>query len=196
MTEERLKIGVLALQGSFREHLLLIGKCGQDPVEIKKPEQLDQVSGLIIPGGECSTLSRLLQDYNLKEKVLARAGEGMPIFGTSAGMILLAKEVEGNDLPTLGLMDITVRRNAFGRQRESFETDLSVPVLGEEPVRAVFIRAPYVVKIKPNVGILATLEDKIVMVRQGNYLAAAFHPELTEDLCIHQYFLQMVRDSI
>jgi len=186
------RIGVLAAQGAFREHIIALGACGVETLEVRKPEHLDGIDGLIIPGGESTAIARLLQDFGLFDKVRAMGEAGLPIFGTCAGMVLLAKEIEGSGQPRLGLMDIAVRRNAFGRQVDSFEADLAIPVLGEEPVRGVFIRAPYVTNAGPGVRVLATLDGKIVLVEQGKFLAAAFHPELTPDLRLHQYFLAKI----
>lgn len=191
-----MKIGVLALQGAFREHRLMIESCGTEAVEIRKPANLDQVQGLIIPGGESTTIGKLMCDFGLDQAILRRAEAGMPIFGTCAGLIVLAKTVRGSSQFSLGLMDIEVERNAFGRQVDSFEFDLPVPVLGYKPFRAVFIRAPWIEKAAPNVGILAQYNEKIVFVRQGNFLASSFHPELTGDNRIHRYFLNMVKEAV
>lgn len=188
-------VGVLALQGAFREHQRALEACGADTIQVRKPEQLRGLDALVIPGGESTTIGKLLLDYNLFEPVVELGREGLPIFGTCAGLILLAKEISGSDQPRLGLMDIKVERNAFGRQVESFETDLDIPALGEKPFRAVFIRAPYVIDVAPNVDVLAKFEDKIVCVKQGNILAAAFHPELTDDLRFHEYFLNKVNNG-
>jgi pyridoxal 5'-phosphate synthase pdxT subunit len=182
-------IGVLALQGAFREHRLMLERCGAEVLEIRKPAELDVVSGLVIPGGESTTIGKLMVEWGLMAKILDRAAQGMAIYGTCAGMILLAKEIIGSDQPRLGLMDITVQRNAFGRQLESFEADMQVPEFGAEPVRAVFIRAPYIEKAGEKVQALASVNDKIVIARQGKYLATAFHPELTGDDRIHRYFI-------
>ena len=194
---EQLKVGVLALQGAFREHIQALEKCGIDAVEVRKPEQLTEVKGLIIPGGESTTIGLLMEKFQLTDKLLERAKEGMPIFGTCAGMIMLAKDIVNSQQFSLKLMDISVRRNAFGRQRESFEKSLDVPAIGDKPFNAVFIRAPYIEKIAPNVGVLCQLDDeRIVFVRQGNFLACSFHPELTDDIRIHQYFIDIVRTTL
>ncbi|VBB06898.1 pyridoxal 5'-phosphate synthase subunit pdxt/sno [Lucifera butyrica] len=189
-----MKIGVLALQGAFREHRRMLELCGAVATEIRTPQDLDAVAGLIIPGGESTTIGKLMVEWGLLDKIRLRASQGMAIYGTCAGMILLAKEIIGSDQPRLGLMDIAVRRNAFGRQRESFEADLAVPEFGEDPVRAVFIRAPYIEKTGPDVQVLAKVKDKVVIARQGNFLATAFHPELTEDERIHKYFINMMQE--
>lgn len=179
------------MQGAFREHQQALAACGAETVQVRKPEQLEGLDALVIPGGESTTIGKLLLEYNLFRPILDLARAGKPVFGTCAGLILLAKEIEGSDQPRLGLMDITVRRNAFGRQVDSFEADLDIPVLGEKPFRAVFIRAPYVAGTGSDVEVLAQYQDKIVCVRQGNFLAAAFHPELTADLRLHHYFLDL-----
>ncbi len=190
-----MKIGVLAFQGSVQEHMRALERCGAEPVPVRKPEDLAQVQGLILPGGESTTLGRLMRLYGLHEAVQQRAAQGMPVYGTCAGMILLAREVEGAERPHLALMDIAVSRNAFGRQVESFEEDLPVPALGQEPLRAVFIRAPRVRSVGPQAEVLGRLGDEPVLVRQGTLLASSFHPELTDDLRLHRYFLDMVRQA-
>ena len=182
-------VGVLALQGDFIEHVHALRACGAQAIEVRTPDKLKGVDALILPGGESTTIGKLMDRYGLHGPICARAAEGMPVFGTCAGQILLAKEVEGGAPQGLHLMDIRVLRNAFGRQRESFEAEIPVPAIGPRPVKGVFIRAPYISTVGPGVEILARYEDKIVMVRQGNLLAASFHPELTDDLRIHRYFL-------
>lgn len=188
-----MKIGVLALQGAFREHRWTLERCGAEAVEVRKPEDIDDLAGLVIPGGESTTIGKLLVEWGLMDKIKERAAAGMAVYGTCAGMILLAREIVGSDQPRLGLMDVTVRRNAFGRQRESFEADLNVPEFGAEPVRAVFIRAPYIENAGPDVKILAAVGDHIVIARQEKLLATAFHPELTDDDRIHKYFIEMIQ---
>ncbi|MBP1763699.1 MAG: Glutamine amidotransferase subunit pdxT [Firmicutes bacterium] len=192
MSTGKICIGVLALQGAFREHRRMLERCGVETVEIRKPEELDQVQGLVIPGGESTTIGKLMVEWGLMEKIKARAAQGMAIYGTCAGMIMLAKEIIGSDQPRLGLMDIKVQRNAFGRQRESFEAEMDVPELGDIPLRAVFIRAPYIEEAGPGVQALAKVHGKIVIARQGKFLATAFHPELTNDERVHRYFINMV----
>lgn len=189
-----MKIGVLALQGAFREHCVMLERCGVEAMEIRKAGELDEISGLILPGGESTTIGKLLVDWGLMDKIKERAAQGMAIYGTCAGLILLAKTIRESDQPRLGLMDITVQRNAFGRQTESFEADLTVPELGPEPVRAVFIRAPWIEQAEANVKILASVNDKIVIARQDKFLATAFHPELTGDDRIHKYFIAMAKE--
>ncbi|MGI6066309.1 MAG: pyridoxal 5'-phosphate synthase glutaminase subunit PdxT [Bacillota bacterium] len=188
-------IGVLALQGAFLEHQRMLKKCNVGSIQIRKPDEIENIDGLIIPGGESTTITKLLVEYGLDKAILEKTAQGMPVFGTCAGLIVMAKNVANNNQFSLGLMDINVQRNGFGRQVDSFETDLPVDVLGSTPFPAVFIRAPFVESVKPNVRILAEYDKKIVMVRQGNLLAAAFHPELTDDLRIHLYFCQMVEDA-
>jgi len=189
-----MKIGVLALQGDFAEHMALLRRIGAQAQEVRLPAELDGLDGLIIPGGESTTIGKLAVSYGLLEPIRAMAQAGRPVWGTCAGMILLAREaldgVPGQ--PLLGLLDIRVVRNGFGRQVDSFESDLEVPALGSPPFRAVFIRAPYVRECGSQVEVLAALEDgRIVAVRQGNLLGTAFHPELTDDERFHRYFLEM-----
>lgn len=188
-----MKIGVLALQGAFREHKKAIEKCGCEAIEVRLPEHMEEIEGLIIPGGESTTIGKLIIDFGLKDIINEKIEVGMPVLGTCAGMILLAKDIYHSDQPRLGVMDITVKRNAFGRQIDSFETPIQIGVLGES-YPAVFIRAPYITEIKPNVSILAEYEGKVIMARQGNILACAFHPELTDDDRIHQYFIKMINE--
>jgi len=192
MVRPRRRIGVLALQGAFREHVAMLGRLGANGVEVRLPEQLEGLEGLILPGGESTSIGKLAVEYRLVDGIARMAREGRPIWGTCAGMILLAKSAGHLDQPLLGLMDIAVRRNAFGRQVDSFEADLSIPALGRKAFRGIFIRAPLIEKIGEQVEVLARLpEDGIVAVRQGNLLATAFHPELTTDTRFHRYFLAM-----
>ncbi|MCB8816809.1 pyridoxal 5'-phosphate synthase glutaminase subunit PdxT [Desulfosporosinus shakirovi] len=186
------RVGVLALQGAFREHRQVLEKLGCDVTEVRRTSDLDGIQGLIIPGGESTTIGKLLRIDEIGERIKELGAKDMPIFGTCAGMILLSKTIVDSDQYRLNLMDTVVERNAFGRQVASFETDLQVPALGVNPLRAVFIRAPYLKEVAPNVGILAEYNGKIVFVRQGNLLASAFHPELTSDNRVHQYFLNMI----
>jgi 5'-phosphate synthase pdxT subunit len=183
------KIGILALQGAFIEHEAALHKCGACPRQVRTAQELDEIEGLIIPGGESTTIGKLMQAYGLDDKIKARHAEGMPIWGTCAGMILLAKEIVEIEQVHLSLMDIRVRRNGFGRQVDSFETELEVEGIGRS--RGVFIRAPYVDKVWGEAQVLAYYQERIVMVQEGKLLATAFHPELTEDLSIHSYFLEM-----
>lgn len=190
-----MRIGVLALQGAFREHCAALAACGVAATEVRKPEMLEGLSGLVIPGGESTTIGKLMLEWNLMDPIRQRALEGFPIYGTCAGLILLCKEIIGSDQPRLGVLDASVRRNAFGRQRESFEADFAIPDCGEEPFRAVFIRAPLIEQAGPKVRIMATVQDKVVMARQENLLVTSFHPELTGDLRIHRYFTAMAREA-
>jgi 5'-phosphate synthase pdxT subunit len=185
------RIGVLALQGDFREHVTVLDSLGVKAVPVRLPSQLQGLDGLIIPGGESTTISKLMVSFGLREELQARGKAGLPIWGTCAGMILLAKEVDDADLSLLALMDIKVKRNAFGRQVDSFEADLPVTALGEKPFHAVFIRAPLVEGVGDGVEVLGRLpQGDIVAARQGMLLATAFHPELTPDLRFHEYFLE------
>lgn len=189
-----MKIGVLALQGAFVEHEKVLTQIGVEVIEIRLPEHLGGLDGLIIPGGESTTIGKVARQWGLLEPLRAFARSGRPLWGTCAGMIFIAKDVVDSkpDQPLLALMDVTVRRNAFGRQVDSFEADLEVAALGEEPFHAVFIRAPFIERVEEGVEVLSRLEDgTIVAVRQGNLLATAFHPELTDDDRFHRYFLSL-----
>ncbi|HBI04368.1 MAG TPA: pyridoxal 5'-phosphate synthase glutaminase subunit PdxT [Paenibacillaceae bacterium] len=186
-----MKIGVLALQGAVAEHMKLLEKVGAEPVAIKKVEQLNDIDGIILPGGESTTIGKLMKKYGFDTALQEFSAQNKPIFGTCAGLILLAGEIAGQDWNHLGLMNITVQRNAFGRQRESFETDLIIDGVAED-FRAVFIRAPLILGIGENVKVLSEYNGEIVSARQGNLLCSSFHPELTDDARMHDYFLQMV----
>ncbi len=188
-----MRVGVLAAQGAFAEHLAVLRQLGADAVPVRLPHQLAGLDGLIIPGGESTAITGLLRDYNLMTEIRNLAENGLPILGTCAGMILLANRVPDARVEPLGLMDIEVRRNAFGRQRESFETELSGPLLGDRPFPGIFIRAPVIEQVNNGVEVIARLaDDTIVAARQGKFLACAFHPELTDDLRFHQYFLSII----
>lgn len=187
-----MKIGVLALQGAVAEHIRSIELAGAEGVAIKKKEELQDIQGLIIPGGESTTIGKLMRKYDFIDAIREFSAAGKPIFGTCAGLIVLAKTIEGQEEAHLELMDITVARNAFGRQRESFETDLDVKGINE-PVRAVFIRAPLIRGVGDQVDVLSSYNGEIVAARQGHLLASSFHPELTDDYRLHQYFVDMVR---
>jgi len=188
-----MRIGVLAVQGAFAEHVALLRQLEVETLPVRLPLELRTSDGLIIPGGESTSISRLMLDYKLVDEIRNLARNGLPILGTCAGLILLAREILGHDVEPLGLMDITVRRNAFGRQKDSFETELKIPVLGEKSFPGVFIRAPVIEQANSKVEILARLNNgTIVAARQGKLLASAFHPELTNDLRFHQYFLSVV----
>lgn len=182
-------VGVLALQGDVVEHLRAVAACGAQACEVRTVDELKGVDALIMPGGESTAIGKLMAWAGLHGAIRARAAEGMAIYGTCAGQILLAKEVEGGAPQGLQLMDIQVLRNAFGRQRESFEAEIPVPAIGPKPAKGVFIRAPYIGRVGPGVEILARYEGKIVMARQGRLLTSSFHPELTDDHRIHQFFL-------
>ena len=190
-----MRIGVLALQGDVVEHLSALEESGVDAIPVKTPEDLASIDGLIIPGGESTTVMKLLDRFDLAEPVIARTREGMPLWGTCMGMIVVARDVTGTQQPTLGLMDISVRRNAFGRQNESAEVSLSIPALGGKDFPAVFIRAPWVEQAGQAVEVLAERDGRAVMVRQENMLATSFHPELSGDRRVHEYFMRMVRDA-
>ena len=182
------------MQGDFAEHAAAVRRAGAEPVEVRLPEHLEGLVGLIIPGGESTTIGKLLREYGLLEPLRERASSGFPVWGTCAGAILLAKEVRDAlpGQPVLGVMDIAVRRNAFGRQVQSFETELDVPALGAAPFPAVFIRAPKIEAAGPRAEVLARLPDgTIVAARQGHLLATAFHPELTADARFHRLFVGM-----
>ncbi len=186
-------IGVLALQGDFREHCEVLERLGVAAPEVRLPKDLEGLDGLIIPGGESTTIVRLMRTSHLLDPLRRLAGDGFPIWGTCAGMILLAKRLDDTGVPALDAMDMAVRRNAFGRQVDSFEANLHVPVLGEPLYRAVFIRAPIIEDVGPAVEVLARLPDGVpVAARQGHLLATAFHPELTSDDRFHRYFLEQV----
>ena len=188
------KIGILALQGDVREHAAVLADLGAEPVEVRRPDHLSGVDALVMPGGESTTMSRLLDTSELRDPIAERLAGGMPAFGTCAGMILLATEVlDGRpDQRSFGVIDIAVRRNGFGRQLDSFETDLAVAGItggDTDPVHAVFIRAPIVERVGDGVEVLATVDDRPVLCRQGPVLVAAFHPEISGDLRLHQLFL-------
>lgn len=188
-------VGVLALQGAVREHLELLRRCGTSVMPVKKPSDLAVLDGLIIPGGESTTIGKLLVKYDFVDPICQISKAGIPIFGTCAGLILLAKRITEGSQSLLELMDIEARRNAFGRQRESFEADLSIPDLGEKPFRAVFIRAPWIESVGNGVKVMAEFNGKAVMARQNSLLVAAFHPELTDDTRVHRYFLEMIKEN-
>ena len=187
-----LRIGVLALQGDFAEHAEVLRTLGAEPVEVRLPRDLDGLDALIIPGGESTTITRLLDIYGLREPIRRLGADGLPIWGTCAGAIVLAKRASDLDRPNLALMDIDVRRNAFGRQVDSFEADLQVGKLGEAPFHAVFIRAPVIERAADGVDVLATLDDgTIVAAAEGHLLATSFHPELTDDPRFHRLLLDL-----
>jgi 5'-phosphate synthase pdxT subunit len=189
-----MKIGVLGLQGAVQEHVRSIEACGAEAVVVKKTDQLADLDGLILPGGESTTMRRLMDKYGFMEPLKQFAAAGKPMFGTCAGLILLAKRIVGYDEPHLGLMDITVERNSFGRQRESFEAELSIAGVADDFI-GVFIRAPHIVEVGEDVEVLAKYDGRIVAARQGQFLGCSFHPELTDDHRMTHYFLNMVKEA-
>ena len=187
-----MRIGVLAVQGAFAEHIAVLRQLGVDAVAVRLPRDLEGLSGLILPGGESTTMRKLIDRWELRKPILELARSGAPIFGTCAGMILLSNEIVDGDAPVFPLLDIGVKRNAFGRQLDSFEAELNVPVLGDTPVHAVFIRAPIVERVGPDVDVLAELDDgRVVAVRRGNVIATAFHPELAGETRFHRLVATM-----
>ncbi|KGP92700.1 glutamine amidotransferase [Pontibacillus chungwhensis BH030062] len=187
-------IGVLGLQGAVREHVRSIEASGAQAIVVKRTSQLDDIDGLILPGGESTTMRRLIDKYGFFEPLQQFGQSGKPIFGTCAGLILLAERIQGQDQPHLGLMNMIVERNAFGRQRESFEAFIDIKGVAKE-YEAVFIRAPYIVEVGEGAEVLAKQNDKIVAAQDGHYLACAFHPELTDDHRLTKHFVQMVEES-
>ena len=185
------RVGVLALQGDVREHMRILEALGADAISVKTPERLDSVDALVIPGGESTTIGKMAVRFGLLEPLRSVAESGLPMYGTCAGMILLAGTVTEGDQPLLGVLDVVVKRNAFGRQNESFEADLDIRGL-DTPFHAVFIRAPWIEKVGSEVEILSEVDDHPVMVRQGSLLATSFHPELTGDGRIHQMLLDSI----
>lgn len=187
------KIGVLALQGAFAEHIAVLHRLGAEAFPVRLSSELHGLDGLVIPGGESTTISKLMRDYQLVGELRRLIANGFPVMGTCAGMILLAREVLGFDQPPLRVIDIKVRRNAFGRQVDSFEVDLEIPALGKEPFRGIFIRAPWIERVGDGVEVLAYLPSGTpVAVRERNLVVTAFHPELTTDHRFHHYFLSIV----
>ena len=190
-----MRVGVLALQGAFREHIDALRKLGVEAVEVRLPGQLEGLDGLIIPGGESTAIGKLAVKYGLQDAIRRYVMGGHAVYGTCAGMIMLSKDV-GRDQPLLSLMDIKVERNAFGRQLDSFETDLEIPALGDKPFPGVFIRAPRIESVGDDVEVLAKLENGTpVAAREGNMIVTAFHPELTDDLRWHRYFLSLIEGT-
>lgn len=190
-----MRIGVLAVQGAFAEHMTILGAIGVEGVEVRLPSDLDGISALILPGGESTAQRRLIDRWGLREPILELARSGTPLFGTCAGMILLAKAIVDGDEPVFPILDVAVRRNAFGRQLDSFEASIVVPMLGDQPVHGVFIRAPIVERTGLGVDVLATLEDgRIVAVREHNVIATAFHPELAGETRFHRLVATMAAE--
>ena len=193
----KLKIGVLALQGDFVEHIAILKRLGIDSCEVRLPEHLQEIDGLIIPGGESTTLSRLLSIYHLREPIAQMAHKGKAVWGTCAGMIMMAHEITEEDPIPLQLMDIGVQRNAFGRQIDSFEQDLEIASFDSSPFHAIFIRAPVIIRVGDDVEVLAELPDgRAVAVQQGKLMATSFHPELTNDPRFHSYFLDLISREV
>jgi 5'-phosphate synthase pdxT subunit len=187
------RVGILALQGAVREHADAVRALGAEPVPVRLPKDLEGLDALILPGGESTTMRRLIDLYGLREPILAMARAGRPMLGTCAGMILLASRATDGDEPTLPLLDVTVQRNAYGRQLDSHEADVSIPAIGEKPLRGVFIRAPVLAEAGPEVEVLARDDQgRPVAVRQGRVLATSFHPELTDDRRLHRLLLEMI----
>ncbi len=190
-----MKIGVLALQGAFAEHIATLRAIGVEAVEVRLPQDLDELDGLILPGGESTTMRRLIVRWGLREPILDLAARGAPVLGTCAGMIILSRQIVGDEEPVLPLLDVIVERNAFGRQLDSFETELSVPLLGDTPVHAVFIRAPVIDRVGAGVDVLARLDDgRIVAVRERNVIATSFHPELAGETRFHRLLATMASE--
>lgn len=190
-----MKVGVLDLQGDVIEHVRALEAAGAEVVRVKRPRHLEGLRGLVIPGGESTTIGKLMAEYELIPAVRHAVSEGMAVFGTCAGAILLAADIAGSEQPRLGLMDMRVQRNAYGRQRESFEAEVSVSEIPGPPVKAVFIRAPIIERVGSPVKVLAEYGGQIVMARQGRLLAGTFHPELTDDRRVHQYFLRLCAEE-
>lgn len=188
------KIGVLGLQGAVREHIRSIEAAGAEGIVVKKKEQLDELDGLILPGGESTTMRRLVDRYGFMEPLREFGRQGKPMFGTCAGLIMLANKIVGYDEPHIGLMDIVVERNSFGRQRESFEADLPIKGVADS-YTAVFIRAPHIVSVGEETEVLAEYDGRIVAAKDRNFLACSFHPELTDDHSLTNYFVEMVKQA-
>lgn len=194
-TKDKPTIGVLALQGDVVEHIAAMQQTGAKAIAVKTAAELAHVDGLIVPGGESTTVMKLLDRFALAQPIVDRVRGGMPLWGTCMGMIVVARDVVEMAQPTLGLLDVSVRRNAFGRQNESAEVDLAIPALGDRPFPAIFIRAPWIERVGPGVELLARRDGHGVMVREGNVLGTSFHPELSADPRVHGYFLDMVRNG-
>ena len=188
------KVGVLAYQGDVREHLAALEAVGAAPVEIRRVEELEAVDGLVVPGGESTVIGKLADRYGLLEPLRRRVAAGLPTFGTCAGLIFLAREVEGPPQHLLGALDVRVRRNAFGRQVASFEAEVDVKGVDGGPVSGAFIRAPWVAEAGPEVEVLAEVDGKVVAVRQGNLLATAFHPELSGEVRLHRWLVDLIAE--
>ena len=188
--DNKMKIGVLALQGDFREHISVLDKCKVNSVEVRLPEDLKNVDGLIIPGGESTVIGKLMQNNKLDTEIIKKYRQGMAIYGTCAGAILLSKNIMASNQPRLNLLDTSIKRNDYGRQADSFEKGIQIKNIGK--FNAIFIRAPIIEKIGNNVEILSELNSKPILIKQGKILASTFHPELTDDKRVHEYFLSMI----
>ena len=188
-----MRIGVLSLQGGVIEHINHIKALGEDAIEVKTLSDLERIDGLILPGGESTTIGKILVERNLLPTLKAKINNGLPVWGTCAGMILLAKELENDTLTHLSVMDIKVKRNAYGSQLDSFVTDMFIQCISDEAIPLVFIRAPYIVKVSENVEVLLEIDGNVVAAKQENMLATSFHPELTENTEFHRYFIEMCR---
>lgn len=186
------KIGVLALQGAFKEHINIIKSLGHEAIEIRKAEQLDDIDGIILPGGESTAMGKLLDDFKIKEVLVNKINNGMSVWGTCAGMILLAAELDGDEEAHLKVMDIKVKRNAYGSQLDSFISKEVIEEVSDKEIPMVFIRAPYIVDIGENVDLIHKVNGNIVAARQGNMIVTSFHPELTDDSTFHEYFINMI----
>lgn len=189
-----LKIGVLALQGDFKEHIEMLKKCNADAVSVRLPEDLDNVDGLIIPGGESTTIGNLMQRHKLDKEIIKQHKQGMALYGTCAGAILLSKNIVGSEQPRLSLLDISVKRNDYGRQIDSFETELSIDKIGK--FKGIFIRAPVIEILYNGIKVLSKFNNNPVLIQKNNILASTFHPELTNDKRVHQYFIEIVKNTL
>ena len=190
-----MKIGILGFQGAFLEHQQHIASIGHEAVDVRYVEQLDEIDGIILPGGESTTMGKLLNYTGMMEPLRQRIQAGLPVWGTCAGMILLAKELVNDPVRHLAVMDIAVRRNAYGTQIDSFDVDVVIPEISADPMPLVFIRAPYITEVKENVKVLCKVDGNIVAARQGNMLATSFHPELTDNTAFHEYFVKMCAEN-
>ena len=188
------KIGVLALQGDFKEHIEMLKKCGVDFAEVRLPEDLKDINGLIIPGGESTAIGKLMKGYNLDREIIKKHKNGMAVYGTCAGAILLAKEIVGSKQPRLNLLDVSIKRNDYGRQADSFEAELKIHGIGN--FNGIFIRAPVIEKVHDGVKVLSKLNNNPVLIQKENILASTFHPELANDVRVHNYFIRMVNNSL
>lgn len=189
-----MKIGVLALQGSFREHIEMLKKCDVEAVSVKSPEDLRDLNGLIIPGGESTAIGNLMQRDHLDSEIIKRNRLGMAVYGTCAGAILLSKSIVESEQPRLNLLDISIKRNDYGRQIDSFEADLDIEKIGK--FKGIFIRAPVIEKVNDGVKVLSKFNNKPILVQKNNVLASTFHPELTNDTRVHEYFVEIVKNKL